>query len=465
MAIEKLGRYEITSELGQGAMGTVYKAVDPLIERTVAIKTISLDLSKEELADFEERFYREAKSAGGLAHPNIVTIYDVGETDNIAYIAMEFLEGQSLREILDSGAVLPVDRIAEIAAQVADGLAYAQEHGIVHRDIKPANIIMTRSGTVKITDFGIAHMPSASKTHVGMLLGSPKYMSPEQVVGKTVDGRSDIFSLGVVLYEMLTGSAPFGGDNISTLMYRILNETPVSPSALNPRIPIAFDRIVARALAKSPEDRYQHARELADDLREFAAPAAETGDGAAPGTFAAPGTPPQRKPLVGKFLYFGIAALVASLAATVYLSGNTAKVAPPQQTTLQPSAATPIIVSGEQRAADASNALTPSGVPPEPQQKADAQPGIPDQPIVGAVVESSIPDAVDGPAALLAFAVTPWGEVYIDGKRAGVSPPLKEIKVAAGQHRIEIRNLNFPPYSETLDLQPDSTRKIKYKFK
>jgi serine/threonine-protein kinase len=464
MAIEKLGRYEITSELGQGAMGTVYKAVDPLIERTVAIKTISLDLSKEELADFEERFYREAKSAGGLAHPNIVTIYDVGETDKIAYIAMEFLEGQSLREILDSGAVLPVERIAEIAAQVADGLAYAQEHGIVHRDIKPANIIMTRSGTVKITDFGIAHMPSASKTHVGMLLGSPKYMSPEQVVGKTVDGRSDIFSLGVVLYEMLAGSAPFGGDNISTLMYRILNETPVWPSTLNPLIPAAFDRIVARALAKSPEGRYQHARELADDLRELAAPAAETGDGAAPGKSAAPGTPPQRTPVVRKFLYFGIAALVASFAATVYLGGRTAKVGEPRQTTLIPSATTPTVAVDEQRAADGNNAVAPSDTPSVPQQKADPQPGMQAQPTAGAVAQGPVPDAVDGPAALLAFAVSPWGEVYIDGKRAGVSPPLKEIKVAAGQHRIEIRNLNFPPYSETLDLQPDSTRKIKYKF-
>ena len=255
MVMQKLGRYEITAELGQGAMGTVYKAVDPLIERTVAVKTISLDLSKEELASFEERFYREAKSAGRLAHPNIVTIYDVGETDNTAYIAMEFLEGQSLREMLDSGETLSNERIAEIAAQVADGLAYAQEHGIVHRDIKPANIIITRSGVVKITDFGIAHMPSTSKTHAGMVLGSPKYMSPEQVVGKAVDGRSDIFSLGVVLYEMLTGAAPFDGDNISTLMYRILNETPIWPSALDPRVPEGFDRILARALAKSPENR------------------------------------------------------------------------------------------------------------------------------------------------------------------------------------------------------------------
>ena len=457
MVIHKLGRYEIASALGQGAMGTVYKAVDPLIERTVAIKTISLDLSKEELADFEERFYREAKSAGRLAHPNIVTIYDVGESDNTAYIAMEFLEGQSLREILDSGAVLPLERIAEIAAQVADGLAYAQEHGIVHRDIKPANIIITRSGTVKITDFGIAHMPSGSKTHVGMLLGSPKYMSPEQVVGKTVDGRSDIFSLGVVLYEMLTGSAPFGGDNISTLMYRILNEMPVWPSALNPLTPKAFDRIVARALAKSPDDRYQHAHELADDLRDLAAPAAtEPGDGAAPGESATLTAAQHRKPAARKFLYMGIAALVAVSAAIVYLGGM-AKVENPQPP--HPGATAPA-------AAEGNSVPAPSGIPSDAAAQPDNTPHPATADGAGPVaVPDAVPDGVDGPAAQLAFAVSPWGEIYIDGKKAGVSPPLKELRVAAGTHRIEIRNLNFPPYSETLDLQPDSTRKIKYKFK
>ena len=178
MTIQKLGRYEIVGELGRGAMGVVYKAVDQLIERTVAIKTISLDLSKDELAVFEERFYREAKSAGKLNHPNIVTIYDVGESDNIAYIAMEFLEGQSLREILDSGVVLPLGRIGEIAVQIAEGLAYAQENDVVHRDIKPANIVITKNGVAKITDFGIAHMPTGSRPKAGLGMGLPQYMSP-----------------------------------------------------------------------------------------------------------------------------------------------------------------------------------------------------------------------------------------------------------------------------------------------
>jgi len=196
-------------------MGTVYKAVDPLIERTVAIKTISLNLSNEERAEFEERFYREAKSAGRLNHPNIVTIYDVGETGDIAYIAMEYLEGESLREMLDSGVVLPVEMIGKIAARIASALNYAHENFVVHRDIKPANIMITPNRNVKIMDFGIAQIPTGSRTQLGTVLGSPKYMAPEQVAGQATDGKTDIFALGVVLYEMLTGTTPFNGDNLS----------------------------------------------------------------------------------------------------------------------------------------------------------------------------------------------------------------------------------------------------------
>ena len=262
-----IGRYEVVATLGQGAMGTVYKAVDPLIERTVAIKTINLNLSKEERAEFEERFYREAKSAGRLNHSNIVTIYDVGETDDIAYIAMEYLDGESLREMLDSGVVLPVDMIGKIAARIAGALDYAHENHVVHRDIKPANIMITPGRDVKIMDFGIAQIPTGSRTQLGTVLGSPKYMAPEQVAGQATDGRTDIFALGVVLYEMLTGTTPFNGDNLSAIMYKVLNEDPAPPSTVNPRVPPFFDRIVSRALAKRPQDRYQTAGEFARDLR------------------------------------------------------------------------------------------------------------------------------------------------------------------------------------------------------
>ena len=257
MVIEKLGRYIIVSELGQGAMGVVYKAIDPLIDRTVAIKTINLDLSKEELDNFEQRFQREVQSAGRLSHPNIVTIYDVGKTDGVAYMAMEFLQGKELREVLDSGVVLPMEKVVHIAAQVADGLAFAHEQGIVHRDIKPANIMVQKNGLVKITDFGIAQMSSGTRTMAGVVLGSPKYMAPEQVVGQQVDGRTDVFALGIVIYEMLTSKTPFSGDNISAIMYQVLNDTPAEPSTINKNVPASLNYIVMKALAKRPEDRYQ----------------------------------------------------------------------------------------------------------------------------------------------------------------------------------------------------------------
>ncbi len=266
--ISHLGRYEIVSELGQGAMGVVYKATDPLIDRIVAIKTITLSLAQEEREEYEARFYQEAKAAGRLSHPNIVTIYDVGRSGDIAYIAMEFLQGRELRDILNDDKMLPVDQVMDIVAQVAMGLAYAHEHGIVHRDVKPSNIMVGRDGHVKITDFGIARMASASvRTQTGMVLGSPKYMSPEQVMGKLTDQRSDIFSLGVMLYEMLTGQPPFMGENVNAIMYQTLNTIPQPPSTLNAAVPDMLNFIVAKALAKDLDARYQNAKDFANDLK------------------------------------------------------------------------------------------------------------------------------------------------------------------------------------------------------
>ena len=266
----QLGRYEITATLGRGAMGVVYKAHDPLIERIVAIKTVAFaGISETEAEEFEQRFFREAKSAGRLNHPNIVTIHDVGRCNEIAYIAMEFLSGQSLRELLKSGAPLSFEWIIEIVSTIADGLAFAHAQGIVHRDIKPANIMVLENGVVKITDFGIAQLPGGSLTMTGSVLGSPKYMSPEQVAGQKADGRADIFSLGTVLYEMLTGQPPFSCDNLHATMYQVVHTTPPPPSSCCPGLPADFDAIVARAMAKDRSDRYQDASEMSADLRRI----------------------------------------------------------------------------------------------------------------------------------------------------------------------------------------------------
>jgi serine/threonine-protein kinase len=264
-----LGRYQILSLLGEGGMGCVYKALDPVIGRTVAIKTLTAGLGEEELAEFKRRFLREARTAGRVAHPNVVTIYDVGEADGTPFIAMEYVEGRTLRSVLDAEGALAPERACRVATQVAAGLAAAHKLAIVHRDVKPANIMITPGTPVKLMDFGIAKLPDGTKTQTGLILGSPIYVAPEQVIGRSVDGRSDVFSLGVVLYEMLTGSVPFGGLAVGALLYSVLNDAHPPPSAYNTRVPAVFERILARALAKHPDDRYQDAEEFARDLRAW----------------------------------------------------------------------------------------------------------------------------------------------------------------------------------------------------
>ncbi len=268
--IETLGRYKILSIIGQGAMGVVYKAVDPMIDRTVAIKTVNLNLSADEIEEFEARFRQEIKAAGRLNHPNIVTIYDVGRNENMAYMAMEYLDGKELKDILlESDALPAAATIVDWMAQIAQGLGFAHENDIVHRDVKPSNIMVVRGGFAKITDFGIARMPSSAvKTMTGLILGSPRYMSPEQVIGKALDHRTDIFSLGVVLHEALTGTPPFDGDNVNAIMYATVNTQPPPPSSTNPQIPAMLDLVIAKAMAKTVDERYQTMQEFASDLNE-----------------------------------------------------------------------------------------------------------------------------------------------------------------------------------------------------
>jgi eukaryotic-like serine/threonine-protein kinase len=267
--VETLGRYKILSVIGQGAMGVVYRAVDPVIDRPVAIKTINLTLNSDELAEYEARFQQEIKAAGRLNHPNIVTIFDVGKNENCAYMAMELLDGKELKEILAEGGRPSVHDSVDWIAQIASGLALAHEHDIIHRDVKPSNIMIVKGGFAKITDFGIARMTASSvKTMTGLILGSPRYMSPEQVIGKPLDHRTDIFSLGVVLYEILTAEPPFDGDNVNAIMYSTVNHMPSPPSASNADIPPMLDLIVAKALAKSVDERYQSMAEMVQDLNE-----------------------------------------------------------------------------------------------------------------------------------------------------------------------------------------------------
>ena len=274
--IGKLGRYEVLNELGKGAMGVVYLAKDPVIGRLVAIKTIKTSQTGDddsESREFRERFVREAQTAGVLSHPNIVTIHDIGEDteSRASFIAMEYIEGRNMKSLLTEKNKFSWDEIADLVAQIGEALDYAHRKGIIHRDIKPANIILTTDGKVKITDFGIAKIASSNLTTTGQFLGTPNYMSPEQVSGAPVDGRSDIFSLGVVLYELLTNRKPFQGDNLTAISYKIVHEDFTPPAELSTDVPPEFNPIVARAMAKDPWNRYQRGKDLALALYQLKA--------------------------------------------------------------------------------------------------------------------------------------------------------------------------------------------------
>ena len=271
--LKTIGRYEVLGVLGRGAMGVVYKAIDPMIDRTVAIKTIKLSLSEEELAFYEARFAQEIKTVGKLNHPNIVTIFDVGRTDEFAYMAMEFIDGPELKMLMAPGKPLDTATSVDLVAQVADGLALAHTRGIIHRDVKPSNVMVAFDDDhmiAKVTDFGIARgQTSAVKTMTGMILGSPRYMSPEHVTGKNLDARSDIFSLGVVLYEMLAGAAPFDADSVSSIMYQTVHEPEAPLARFNASAPAEVARVVARAMAKNPDERFATMKDFSRALREL----------------------------------------------------------------------------------------------------------------------------------------------------------------------------------------------------
>jgi CHASE2 domain-containing sensor protein/tRNA A-37 threonylcarbamoyl transferase component Bud32 len=268
--VRKIGRYEILSELGHGAMGFVFKGRDPIIDRLVAIKTVRFDrlYEDQEIESLKERFYKEAQAAGKFTHPNIVTIFDVGEEEGLSYMAMEYVKGESLSKYTSGDHLLPVEEVLNIIIEVAEALDFAHQRDIVHRDIKPANLMRTAEGEVKVMDFGIAKLPSSTLTQTGSILGTPSYMSPEQIDGRRrIDGRSDLFSLGCVLYELLSGSKAFKGATLPALIHQITQVVPPPVSSQNPRVPKACDEIIYKALAKNPEERYQRGNEMAAVLR------------------------------------------------------------------------------------------------------------------------------------------------------------------------------------------------------
>ena len=264
----KIGKYEIRRQIGRGAMGVVYEAFDPVIERRVAVKTLRLELfESSQIADVRTRFKREAQSAGQLAHPHIVTVYDYGEHEGTPYIVMEFLAGNELSRILGRGARLPLSEVVRLMTQLLGALTYAHERKVVHRDVKPGNIFILDDGSLKVVDFGLAHVEASNLTDTGALLCTPAYMSPEQFLALPIDERSDIFSAGVILYELLTGDKPFTG-SVTSIMQKVLRQEPIEPSVLNPTISTTWDTVIKRAMAKKPDARFQSARQFSETIKQ-----------------------------------------------------------------------------------------------------------------------------------------------------------------------------------------------------
>ncbi|MDE2335630.1 MAG: protein kinase [Rhodospirillales bacterium] len=444
MAGEKLGKYEIRGILGKGAMGTVYDALDPVIDRRVAIKTATRpDPNDAEAMEEFTRFKREAQAAGRLAHPNIVGIFDYGETDSLAYIVMEFVDGRTLKAVLDANERLPPREIVRVMEGLLGGLAYSHERGVVHRDIKPANIMLTRDGTVKIADFGIARIESSSMTQAGTIMGTPAYMSPEQFMGQTVDLRTDIYSAGVVLYQMLTGERPFDG-SMTAIMHKVLNTDPPRPSDLSVTAPHAFDAVVARAMARRPDARFPTAAAFAAALRQAMeggdepAPAAASaagdvaeatlvmsggagialGNAPVPPPAAAPAPPPVADPKPNKggraLLLGGIAAVVVAAAAGGYFLLGTSTRAPAPKPVPASAPATAPAPQPSRVPAPAPGATPPSASVPQPAvpQPAVPQPAAP-QP-APATAPTPAPAAVPAPASAPAPAPAPAAAPPLD---------------------------------------------------
>lgn len=465
MVLEELGRYRITRHIGDNALGAVYFGMDPLLQRTVVLQTARLDAAAFEQQDFAERFLQSIKAVERLNHPNIATVHDSGREGDRAYIATEYHEGLDLDDLIARNMPPPADLAVELVAGVADGLAYAHRHGVIHQNIAPAYITVLPNGGVKLSGFGIAALQSGRRPD-SALQGTPAYLAPEQFSGKPVDGRTDLFSLGVVFYRLLTGKAPFEGDTAAEVMYQIVRKPARWPSRVIALEHRGFDVILAKALAKSPEDRYQTANEFAADLRRASDLAREklppwpTG-GLAP---RKNGTRGDRDEQAGignstrtsssrRWLYAAVASTLMAGTA-VFIAKDRVAEAPASPA---PPAAAPI-------AATAAPILPPPvETPPALPPAAAAPPALP-PPSTPEAPSQEPPPAPPIKMATITFAIAPWGEVFINNQSKGISPPLTRLELPPGPVRIEIRNTGARPLVKELVLDEGKAVRLKHKF-
>ena len=479
---EKIGRYQILDELGRGAMGRVYRAFDPNIGRQIALKAIPLDSGDPELG---ARFRREAQAAGILSHPNIVTIYDAGEDDGFLYIAMELVEGETIQQIALRGP-LPLEQVIAIGEQAGAALDHAHARAIVHRDVKPANIMLQR-GHVKVTDFGIAKINTAGMTTTGQVVGTPAYLAPEVVKGSTATARSDIFSLGVVLYELLTGAKAFSGDNLTTIIYRVISEQPSPPTLLLPTLPPGVNYVISRALVKNPDGRYATCADLVADLKNHAA-LAEKGRALAAGSAleepaprapsrpasvqpAAPGVSRRRpRSSIQEQLRspgWRLAAVAAALAA-IFLVGwvvrqnrppaasDTAAQESPPSSTKESTAPPP----SRRAAIEESARPSPFGADGESNATSTGTPQSGQFPELASATASDVAPLPQGAMGRVVVHTDPPGaRILVNGKDTSYRSPVN-FALAAGEHEIAFEYDGFSRTKRTVVIQADHTVRV-----
>lgn len=474
----KLGRYEIVREVGRGAMGVVYEAVDPTIGRKVALKAIRFDGVGTTADEAARRFKNEARAAGGLNHPNIVTVYDAGEDSGNLYLAMEFIEGSTLETLLRAQRTLSPKQAVDFVRQIASGLDFAHSRGIIHRDIKPGNIMLAGHGLIKITDFGIARAGEAM-TITGQVVGTPNYMSPEQVLGKSLDGRSDLFSVGVMLYEMITGERPFEGQSITTIMYKIVHETPIPPRKLDSSIHPGLSAVIERSLAKSAEERFSSGAELTRALENYpTAPVIPTSN---------LGQPTGEYPSV----LDANATREASSAPRPPTTPAAPLPAPPQRPSLPERTwnelsprrrkqvialiilGIALLLRGQWRKSEAPHSSTesqnsPAAVPapPVPQQPAATDKDEGSNAAISAAPANTSPlvrrenaSSNTDSAVLKVNSSPPTAQVEIDGKPTGKTTPT-EVQLARGRHSVSVRMEGFQP--ATINLRVKGGEELEY---
>jgi serine/threonine-protein kinase len=458
-----VGRFSIRDEIGRGSNGVVYSAFDPVLSREVAIKAIPLTHDRKWSERIEANFLNEAKAAAGLNHPHIVTVFDAGKGEQIAYLAMERLHGRDLHEVIVSGQPLNPRQVASLMTRVADAVHFAHKRGLVHRDIKPSNIFIQRDGKPKVLDFGVAlaNLGEASGTERRQLIGTPNYMSPEQALGRKLDARSDVFSIGTILYELLAGRRAFDGNTIDETLAQVISDAPAPLETLKPSIPPRLIEICNRALEKDIDKRYQSAGDLRNDLAAFAGqPATTAANQSLYGTLGGTRAVLERAsellwrratPLAVAVAVVIAVLLTAWLAVSDTAPSHVAEVPAPLPVVPAPQ---PIVEEPP-----------PAAVAPVETRSAPVEPSKPARKTTRvARTDTSSAQTLASADGFVTLAVVPWGEVFVDGATRGVSPPLQRLSLPSGTHVIEVRNGSAPPFSARVEIKPGQTLTLQHRF-